>query len=81
MAPVLVGQDRLGCGDRPFDAEVGIVEGKAAEGPGGTTVIVVETPAFAGSQLERRVAAHAAVVDHVADLWQLGASVHKDAPR
>ena len=30
MAPVLVGEDRLGRGDRPGDAEVGVVEGQAA---------------------------------------------------
>jgi len=34
-------------------------------------VIVVETPAFAGSQFELRVAAQGAVIQHVRELFQL----------
>jgi hypothetical protein len=33
-------------------------------------VIVVETPAFAGSRFDLRVAAQGAVVQHVAELWR-----------
>jgi hypothetical protein len=40
-------------------------------GPAAHTVIVVETPAFEGSQFELRVAAQGAVVQHAAELWRL----------
>jgi hypothetical protein len=39
------------------------VDGEKRPGPSAPTVIVVETPAFAGSQLGRRVAAHGAVLE------------------
>ena len=48
-----------------------IVDGRKAPGPAAATVIVVETPAFAGSQFELRVAAQGAVIQHVRELWQL----------
>jgi hypothetical protein len=72
---------RDGSIDELLAADKVFVAGKAVDGPGGATVIVVETPAFAGSQLERRVAAHAAVVERLADLWRLGATVHEGATR
>lgn len=45
--------------------------GKRGPGPAAPTVIVVETPAFAGARLARRVAAHAAVLDALPELWAL----------
>jgi hypothetical protein len=45
--------------------------GTRAPGPAAPTLIVVETPAFAGSQLERRVAAHRAVLEQIRALWSL----------
>ncbi len=47
------------------------VDGKRTAGPAAPTVIVVETPAFAGSQFERRVAAQSAVIRRVRELWRL----------
>jgi hypothetical protein len=47
--------------------------GARVAGPAARTVIVVETPAFAGSRLELRVAAQSAVVRRVGELWRLGA--------
>ncbi len=47
-------------------------DGKSERGPAAPTVIVVETPAFAGSKFELRVAAQGAVVRHVQKLWMLG---------
>lgn len=47
--------------------------GSRAAGPAARTVIVVETPAFAGSRLELRVAAQSAVIRRVGELWRLGA--------
>jgi hypothetical protein len=49
------------------------VDGKRTAGPAAATVIVVETPAFAGSKLDLRVAAHGAVIRRIAELWRLGA--------
>jgi hypothetical protein len=46
------------------------VDGSKARGPSAHTVIVVETPAFAGSRFDLRVAAQGAVVQHVAELWR-----------
>jgi len=46
-------------------------DGRKTLGPAAPTVIVVETPAFAGSQFELRVAAQGAVIQHVRELWQL----------
>jgi hypothetical protein len=47
------------------------VDGRPRPGPAADTVIVVETPAFAGSRFALRVAAHGAVVQRVADLWRI----------
>jgi hypothetical protein len=49
------------------------VDGRKVQGPAAQTVIVVETPAFAGSQLDLRVAAHTAVLEQAKQLWLLGA--------
>jgi hypothetical protein len=49
------------------------VDGGKVHGPAAQTVIVVETPAFAGARLEQRVAAHGAVVRRVRELWRLAA--------
>ncbi len=48
-----------------------VVDGVVSAGPSGRTVIVVETPAFAGSRFEQRVSAQAAVVSKLARLWKL----------
>jgi hypothetical protein len=45
--------------------------GIKVQGPGAPALIVVETPAFAGSQLERRIAAHRAVLEQIGTLWSL----------
>ncbi len=47
------------------------VAGRKVPGPAAPTVIVVETPAFAGSRLELRVAAQGTVVSHVQQLWDV----------
>jgi hypothetical protein len=47
------------------------VRGTPAPGPAAPTVIVVETPAFAGSRFDLRVAAQGAVVREVQALWRL----------
>jgi hypothetical protein len=47
------------------------IDGKKERGPAAPTVIVVETPAFAGSKFELRVAAQGAVARHVQELWNL----------
>jgi len=46
-------------------------DGKKIPGPAAPTVIVVETPAFAGSKFGLRVAAHSAVIERVRELWDL----------
>jgi len=46
-------------------------DGARVAGPAARTVIVVETPAFAGSKFELRVAAHGAVIQRVRELWRL----------
>ncbi|MBI4349553.1 MAG: succinylglutamate desuccinylase/aspartoacylase family protein [Elusimicrobia bacterium] len=48
-----------------------IAGGVRAAGPGSPSVIVVETPAFAGSRLESRVDAHRRVLDRLGELWRL----------
>jgi hypothetical protein len=58
-------------------------DGKKTQGPAAPTVIVVETPAFAGSQFDLRVAAQGAVIQHVRELWQLSdlrLSVQQEPP-
>ena len=51
-----------------------IVNGTRTPGPAAWTVIVVETPAFAGSRFDLRVAAQSAVVQRVRELWRLNSS-------
>jgi hypothetical protein len=46
-------------------------DGAKVAGPAARTVIVVETPAFAGSKFELRVAAHGAVIQRARELWRL----------
>jgi hypothetical protein len=47
------------------------VDGRKSAGPGAATVIVVETPAFAGSRLDLRVGAQGSVIRHLHELWRL----------
>ena len=47
------------------------MDGAPARGPAAPTVIVVETPAFAGSRFEQRVAAQGAVIRRAGALWRL----------
>jgi hypothetical protein len=62
---------RDGSIDELLAAEEIFVKGRKSPGPAAPTVIVVETPAFAGSQFDLRVAAQGAVIQHVRELWQL----------
>jgi hypothetical protein len=64
---------RDGSIDELLAASEVFVDGKRAAGPAAATVVVVETPAFAGSKLDLRVAAQGAVIRQVAELWRLGA--------
>lgn len=66
------GPIRDGSIDELLAAREIFVDGRKSAGPSAHTVIVVETPAFAGSQFERRVAAHASVVRSLPRLWELG---------
>lgn len=45
--------------------------GKKVPGPSAPTVIVVETPAYAGAELAKRVSAHASILEKIEDLWAL----------
>jgi len=56
------------------------VDGRSQPGPAADTVIVVETPAFAGSRFELRVAAHGAVVQRIAELWRISATASDPQP-
>lgn len=56
------------------------VDGRRTAGPAAPTVIVVETPAFAGSQFELRVAAQGAVIRRVGELWRLSAEARSAHP-
>jgi hypothetical protein len=67
------GPIRDGSIDELLAASEVIVDGERRPGPAAATVIVVETPAFAGSQFDRRVAAQGAVVKNVHELWKLSA--------
>jgi hypothetical protein len=67
------GPIRDGSIDELLAAREVIVDGERRPGPSAATVIVVETPAFAGSQFERRVDAQGAVVKNVGELWRLSA--------
>jgi len=64
------GPIRDGSIDELLAATEVFVDGKRVRGPSAHTVIVVETPAFAGSQFALRVAAQGAVVQHAAALWR-----------
>jgi hypothetical protein len=66
---------RDGSIDELFAAREIFRDGRKVAGPSARTVIVVETPAFAGSQLALRVAAHAAVLREVAALWRINEAV------
>jgi hypothetical protein len=50
-------------------------DGVKIQGPAARTVIVVETPAFAGSKFDLRVKAQSAVVEHVQELWRLNSGI------
>ena len=49
--------------------------GAKIQGPAARTVIVVETPAFAGSKFDLRMAAQGSIVEHVQELWRLNSSI------
>jgi hypothetical protein len=65
------GPIRDGSIDELLAATEVFVDGRKVRGPSAHTVIVVETPAFAGSQLALRVAAQGDVVQHAGALWRL----------
>lgn len=71
------GPIRDGSIDELLASEEVLVDGVPMRGPAASTVIVVETPAFAGSRFDLRAGAHGRVVQNVARLWQLGTA---DAP-
>lgn len=50
------------------------VDGAQRRGPAASTVIVAETPAFAGSRFDLRVNAQGSIVQQVRELWRLSAS-------
>lgn len=62
---------RDGSIDELLAAPVVFQHGKPTRGPAAPTVIVVETPAFAGSRFDLRVGAQGSVVRHVQALWRL----------
>ena len=66
---------RDGSIDELLAAREVFLDGRKVPGPAARTVIVVETPAFAGSQLELRVGAQTAVIRHVQELWRISAGV------
>jgi hypothetical protein len=66
---------RDGSIDELFAATEVFDDGVRVAGPSARSVIVVETPAFAGSGLEMRVAAHSAVLQRVRELWNLNATI------
>jgi hypothetical protein len=74
------GPIRDGSIDELLAAPEVFVAGRKVPGPAARTVIVVETPAFAGSQFERRVAAHAAVVRNLPQLWRLNGPPPPSSP-
>jgi hypothetical protein len=65
------GPIRDGSIDELLAATQVLVDGARAAGPAAPTVIVVETPAFAGSKFALRVAAQGKVVSRVQQLWAL----------
>jgi hypothetical protein len=62
---------RDGSIDELLAAREVFLDGKRARGPAAPTVIVVETPAFAGSKFDLRVGAQGDVVRYVETLWRL----------
>jgi hypothetical protein len=62
---------RDGSIDELFASTRIFVNGKIIPGPSAQTVIVVETPAFSGSNLAKRVDAHSAVLNRIEDIWTL----------
>jgi hypothetical protein len=71
---------RDGSIDELFAATEIFVDGRKTRGPAARTVIVVETPAFAGSRFEQRVAAQGAVVRNVQGLWRLAQGGPRKGP-
>ncbi|HET9693888.1 MAG TPA: hypothetical protein VFP48_05860 [Steroidobacteraceae bacterium] len=65
------GPIRDGSIDELMAATEVFVDGRKVRGPSAHTVIVVETPAFAGARFEQRVAAQGSVVRSVAKLWSM----------
>ena len=65
------GPIRDGSIDELLAATEVFVDGQKVRGPSAHTVIVVETPAFAGSQFDLRVAAQGAVLKSAGDFWAL----------
>lgn len=70
---------RDGSIDELLSARDVFVDGRKVPGPAAPTVIVVETPAFAGSKFELRVAAHRAVVQRLQELWHLQDAARNDS--
>jgi hypothetical protein len=68
------GPIRDGSIDELLAAPVVFIDGGQRPGPSAATVIVAETPAFAGSQFTLRVAAQGAVVQRTPELWRLSAA-------
>lgn len=62
---------RDGSIDELLSSKTVFLGGKKLPGPGARAVIVVETPAYAGSDLPKRVSAHAAVLRNLDALWRL----------
>jgi len=71
---------RDGSIDELLSATEIFVDGQKSRGPAGQTVIVVETPAFAGSRFEQRVAAQGAVVKRSPELWRLAQGGPRTGP-
>jgi hypothetical protein len=68
------GPIRDGSIDELLAANAVFVDGGKVSGPAAPTVIVVETPAFAGSKFALRVAAQGRVVRRLQKLWRLSPS-------
>jgi hypothetical protein len=65
---------RDGSIDELLASRVVFVNGERRAGPAASSVIVAETPAFAGSHFALRVAAQGAVVQSTPELWRLSAA-------
>jgi hypothetical protein len=68
------GPIRDGSIDELLAASDVFVDGRKVRGPAAHTVIVVETPAFAGARLEQRIDAQGSVLRSVAKLWRLASA-------